>query len=100
VIGLDGARAAIQRELPDTAVESLYPSSEDVPYYTAWVTRGFSPWTREGGGGNVLVAVDRPQPAGTGYHGCDDGDDSTTQASRTARTLSQLMLAGCCRRPG
>lgn len=59
VIGLDGARAAIQRQLPDTAVDSLSPSSEDVPYYTAWVTRGFSPWTRENGGGNALVAVDQ-----------------------------------------
>jgi uncharacterized iron-regulated membrane protein len=27
--------------------------------YSAWVTRGFDPWTREAGAGNVYVAVDQ-----------------------------------------
>jgi uncharacterized iron-regulated membrane protein len=58
-IGFDGARAQLRRALPDVRVESISPPEDGDGYYAAWVTRGFSPWTREGSGGNVYVAVDQ-----------------------------------------
>ena len=35
------------------------PPADETGVYTAWVTRGYSPWTREGGAGNVYVVVDQ-----------------------------------------
>ena len=59
-IDLDGALAAIERAVPgprgavaDAAVD------DETATYSAWVTRGFDPWTREGGAGNTLVVVDQ-----------------------------------------
>jgi uncharacterized iron-regulated membrane protein len=56
----DEALAAIQQRYPDRAVRSLMPPwDEETATYSAWVTRGFDPWTREAGAGNVYVAVDQ-----------------------------------------
>ena len=35
------------------------PPTDKTGVYMAWVTRGFDPWTREGGAGNVYVFVDQ-----------------------------------------
>ena len=38
---------------------STPPFDEETGTYSAWVTRGFDPWTREGGAGNTYVALDQ-----------------------------------------
>ncbi len=35
------------------------PWDDETATYSAWVTRGFDPWTREAGAGNVYVAIDQ-----------------------------------------
>ena len=41
-------------------MQSLMPPWDDeTATYSAWVTRGFDPWTREAGAGNVYVAIDQ-----------------------------------------
>ncbi len=58
-ITAEAAVAAIEERFPEVSVDSISPPVDDTGYYAAWVTRGFSPWSREGGGGNVYVAVDQ-----------------------------------------
>ncbi|MET0461241.1 MAG: PepSY-associated TM helix domain-containing protein, partial [Ilumatobacteraceae bacterium] len=56
----DEALAAIEQRYPDRAVQSLMPPWDDeTATYSAWVTRGFDPWTREAGAGNAFVAIDQ-----------------------------------------
>ena len=50
----------LEREFPGRAVEYVcQPAGDKRGVYVAWMTRGFSPWTREGGAGNVWVTVDQ-----------------------------------------
>jgi uncharacterized iron-regulated membrane protein len=59
-LDLDEALAAIQASYPDRTVRSLMPPFDDESAtYSAWVTRGLDPWTRETGAGNAYVAVDQ-----------------------------------------
>ena len=58
-IDVDAALAAIEERYPDRAVQSIMPPFDETSTYSAWVTRGFDPWTRETGAGNVYVAVDQ-----------------------------------------
>jgi uncharacterized iron-regulated membrane protein len=60
-IGLDEFTAIVEREFPDRAVQWVEPphDGDKRGVYAAWVTRGFDPWTREGGAGNVWVTVDQ-----------------------------------------
>ena len=58
-IDLDAALAAIEERYPDRAVQSLMPPFDETSTYSAWVTRGFDPWTREAGAGNTYVALDQ-----------------------------------------
>ena len=58
-IDLDAALAAIEDRYPDRAVQSLMPPFDETSTYSAWVTRGFDPWTREAGAGNTYVALDQ-----------------------------------------
>ena len=58
-IGLDGFIEVIAERYPERAVRSITPPADETGTYTAWVTRGFDPWTREGGAGNVYVAMDQ-----------------------------------------
>jgi uncharacterized iron-regulated membrane protein len=57
-LDLDEVRSTIEQRFPDRSLESITPATEPGALVTAWVTRGFSPWSREGGAGNVLVALD------------------------------------------
>ncbi len=58
-IDVDAALAAIEERYPERAVQSITPPFDETSTYSAWVTRGFDPWTRETGAGNVYVAVDQ-----------------------------------------
>ena len=59
-LDLDEALAAIEERYPERTVQSLMPPWDDeTATYSAWVTRGFDPWTREAGAGNVYVAIDQ-----------------------------------------
>src|SRR5262249_15506809 len=58
-IGLDRAMTLLADRYPDRAVESISPPFDETSPYFAWMTRGYSPWTREGGAGNVYTAVDQ-----------------------------------------
>jgi uncharacterized iron-regulated membrane protein len=56
----DEALAAVGEAFPQRTVISVawFPTTE-TDTYQFWVDRGFSPWTREAGGGNTLVAIDQ-----------------------------------------
>jgi uncharacterized iron-regulated membrane protein len=58
-IGLDAALARIEQRFPTRAVQSISPPAEATGTYSAWVTRGFDPWTREAGAGNTYVYLDQ-----------------------------------------
>lgn len=58
-LDLDDVRAIIHRRYPDRAIDSIAPPADETGTYTLWVTRGFDPWTREGGAGNTWVIVDQ-----------------------------------------
>jgi uncharacterized iron-regulated membrane protein len=59
-IGFDRAAEIYRDEFPDRRVNNIYgPGEDETGMYEAWLTRGFDPWTREGGAGNVLVTLDQ-----------------------------------------
>ncbi len=58
-ITYDDALTIYRERYPDRAVNYIGGPQDDTGMYEAWVTRGFDPWTREGGAGNVLVALDQ-----------------------------------------
>ena len=58
-IGLDAAARTIAERYPDRAINYLEAPGDETGMYAAWVTRGFDPWTREGGAGNTYVALDQ-----------------------------------------
>jgi uncharacterized iron-regulated membrane protein len=58
-IGLDAAARTIAERYPDRALNYLEAPGDETGMYAAWVTRGFDPWTREGGAGNTYVALDQ-----------------------------------------
>jgi uncharacterized iron-regulated membrane protein len=58
-IGLDRAREIIETRYPDRALNYLAPPYDETGHYMAWITRGFDPWTREGGAGNTYLALDQ-----------------------------------------
>ena len=54
-IGLDEFAEIIEREFPNRAWTTSASAARQGGVYAAWVTRGFDPWTREGGAGNTWV---------------------------------------------
>ncbi len=58
-IGLDRAAAIIAEQYPNRALNYLEAPWDETATYLAWVTRGFDPWTREGGAGNAYLALDQ-----------------------------------------
>jgi len=58
-IGFDEAVEIFQTRYPDRALNYVGGPFDETGMYEAWVTRGFDPWTREGGAGNTLVALDQ-----------------------------------------
>jgi uncharacterized iron-regulated membrane protein len=52
--------ARVAERYPERRIDSIAALPEDeTGTWQAWVDRGFSPWTREGGGGNTLVVMDQ-----------------------------------------
>ena len=58
-VGLDRAAAIMAERYPDRTVHYLASPFDETGHYMAWVTRGFDPWTREGGAGNTYLALDQ-----------------------------------------
>lgn len=58
-IGLDGARQVLLDAYPAREIASIAPPADETGTYTAWVSRGFDPWTREAGAGNTYVVLDQ-----------------------------------------
>jgi uncharacterized iron-regulated membrane protein len=58
-VGVEAAIRSIDAKYPEVQVEGISPPWDETAYYATWVTRGFSPWTRQGSAGNVYVAVDQ-----------------------------------------
>jgi uncharacterized iron-regulated membrane protein len=58
-IGLDRALEIVETRYPDREVHYMGNPADETGYYDMWVTRGFDPWTRQGGAGNVYVFVDQ-----------------------------------------
>jgi uncharacterized iron-regulated membrane protein len=58
-IGLDRAAEILTTRFPERRLDYLLTPADETGTYSAWMTRGFSPWTREGGAGNVFVVVDQ-----------------------------------------
>ena len=74
-----GAVVAILEERhPDWTVEELMPPYDETGTWSAWVTRGFSPWTRETGKGNTLVHLDQ-YTGGTTYVGTPEDGNAADQ---------------------
>ena len=55
----DEVLATLQERYPERTVEVLMLPFDETGTWSAWVTRGYSPWTRESGAGNVLVHLDQ-----------------------------------------
>jgi uncharacterized iron-regulated membrane protein len=55
----DAVTALLEERYPDWTVEELMPPIDVDGTWSAWETRGFSPWTRAAGKGNTLVHVDQ-----------------------------------------
>ncbi len=58
-IGLDGFADVLEANFPEQTIEWLGTPEGKRGVYMAWTTRGFSPWTREAGAGNVWITVDQ-----------------------------------------
>lgn len=58
-ITADRAVAILHERYPDRAVNYVSTPYDETATYSSWVTRGFDPWTREGGAGNTYVMLDQ-----------------------------------------
>jgi uncharacterized iron-regulated membrane protein len=58
-IDLDRAFEVMRQRYPDRAIDGVTPPADETGMFMAWVTRGFSPWTREGSAGNVYLFLDQ-----------------------------------------
>jgi uncharacterized iron-regulated membrane protein len=58
-IGLDRVEALVKQRYPKRSIDSFEGAEGPEGAYGVWVTSGYSPWTREGGGGNVYLKIDQ-----------------------------------------
>jgi uncharacterized iron-regulated membrane protein len=58
-VGLDAAVATVRERYPERTVHYQGMPYDETGTYQFWVTRGFDPWTRQGGAGNTYVWVDQ-----------------------------------------
>ena len=58
-IGIERATEIFRERYPDRAVNYVSVPYDETGMYESWTTRGFDPWTREGGAGNTLVTLDQ-----------------------------------------
>ena len=54
-ITLDDFVDIVEDRFPERTIQDINPPTDETGVYSAWVTRGFDPWTREGGAGNTYV---------------------------------------------
>ena len=104
-IDLDAALAAIETRYPDRAVQSLMPpfGDDETATYSAWVTRGFDPWTREA---RRREHVRRRRPVQRGdplrrrrpARATRSTSCGTTGRSRCTPATSSAPRPGCCGR--
>ncbi|MGH9023598.1 MAG: PepSY domain-containing protein, partial [Acidimicrobiia bacterium] len=59
VLTTDTVAELIRKRYPSLVLETLEPPTESDGVWGAWLTRGFSPWTRDGSGGNLYLQIDR-----------------------------------------
>jgi uncharacterized iron-regulated membrane protein len=106
--------AIVEERWPERRLNTLYgfPVEGEAGTWEAWVTRGYDPWTREGGAGNTLVVIDAytgetlydgpPSEANTFEQAWDDwsfplhtGDwgGTTTRVVWTAAAMAPIVLA-------
>jgi uncharacterized iron-regulated membrane protein len=78
-LDLDDIVAVVNERYPDRAVEGITPPFDETGTYSAWVTRGFSPWTREGSAGNVYMLFDQ-YTGDTLYDGTPEEGNTFDQA--------------------
>jgi len=95
------------------SIAAIPAADDDTGTWQAWVTRGFDPWTREAGAGNVLVVADQftgevlydgtPEEGNVFDQAWDDwvypvhtGDwgGTLTRVVWTALAVTPLLLAG------
>ena len=55
----DEALAVMEENYPTRTVNYFEMPDDETGTYWAWVSRGFDPWTREGGAGNTYLAIDQ-----------------------------------------
>jgi uncharacterized iron-regulated membrane protein len=58
-LGIDDIVARLATRFPDRDIDGITPPADETGTFTAWVTRGYSPWTREDSGGNVFMTLDQ-----------------------------------------
>lgn len=55
----DAAVRTIRTRFPERRLDGIEMPADETGTWNAWVDRGFSPWTREAGAGNVYVVLDQ-----------------------------------------
>lgn len=112
-IGFDRAIEIYQQRFPTRETNYVGAPYDETGMYEAWTTRGFDPWTREGGAGNTLTILDQysgellydgsPEDGNVFDQAWDDwsfplhtGDflGTTSRVAWTALGLSPLVLLG------
>jgi uncharacterized iron-regulated membrane protein len=58
-LDMDQLVDVVAQRYPDRSVDGITPPADETGTYSAWVTRGYSPWTREDSAGNVYMVFDQ-----------------------------------------
>ena len=58
-LGIDRIADVVATRYPARRLDAISPPADAAGTYSAWVTRGFSPWTREDSAGNVFMVFDQ-----------------------------------------
>jgi uncharacterized iron-regulated membrane protein len=78
-LDLDAALHTLQSRYPEREVHYIGMPHDETSPFDAWLTRGFDPWTREGGAGNTYVLIDQYSGA-TVYDGTPEDGNVFDQA--------------------
>ncbi len=58
-LDLDQLVEIVEARYPGRTIEGITPPFDETATFSAWVTRGYSPWTREDSAGNVYMLFDQ-----------------------------------------
>lgn len=78
-LDLDDALSTLRDRYPDRTVHYIGMPYDETGTFDSWVSRGFDPWTREGGAGNTYVMLDQYSGA-TVYDGTPEDGNVFDQA--------------------